>query len=536
MTDQGTPVGSRDASSLTLEYLLRRMSQKADFPALGASVTRVQALSEAENESLQSLCDEILKDVALTQKLLRVVNTVNYRRANAEPISTISRAVALIGVGNIRNLAISLVLVEHMEDKAHAQQLTEEFLRAVIAGTMASELCADPKEAEYAYIEALFRNLGRLLVAFYLFEDAQEIRALMGGRDGAAPLGEDLASQQVLGMKYEALGVAVGKEWSLPESLITHMSRPAGHIPNRSLAARPERRGWLATLANEAADTLLNSDPAMLGEALETLNSRYGVALDLPKHGVQEAAARARHRLAAVTQVLNLTPAPGTPAERLVDTYYVDAPNALPGDLHSITLAQQESWQLIEPFTEDGLPRPCDILTRGIQEMAELMVDTFELGQALSVVLKTIHEALACQRVVLCLRDAKSAMLVGRIGLGQGGDGLKGFFQIPTRALPGAPVDLFTGVALKGVDTLIADASTGSVAGKLPGWFLQRVQAPTFLLLPITMKRQGQDVLMGLIYADRDTADSLSVTTKDLSLLRTLRAQAVMAFKQCGSG
>jgi HDOD domain len=445
-------------------------------------------------------------------------------------------------VGNIRNLAISLVLVEHMEDKAHAQQLSEEFLRAVMAGTMAAELCADPKEAEYAYIEALFRNLGRLLVAFYLFEDAQAIRALMSGAGGDVPLSEAQASEQVLGMPFEALGVAVGKHWSLPESMVSNMSRPLGQIPNRSLAARPERRLWLASLANEAADTLLHSDPGMLGEALQVLNGRYGVALDLPEHGVQEAAARARQRLAAVTQALNLIPPPGTLAERLVDTYYVDAPNApqsthsLAAELPSGTVAQQDSWLLDEPRTPDGRPRPCDVLTRGIQEMAELMVDTFQLGEALSLVLKTIHEALDCHRVVLCLRDPKSAMLLGRMGLGQGGDAIKGFFQIPTRAQPGVAVDLFTGVGLKGVDTLIADASTAAVAAKLPGWFQQRVQAPTFLLLPIVMKRQGQEVLMGMIYADRDTPDSLSVSVKDLSLLRTLRAQTVMAFRQCGSG
>jgi hypothetical protein len=358
----------------------------------------------------------------------------------------------------------------------------------------------------------------------------------MSGAGGDVPLSEAQASEQVLGLPFEALGVAVGKHWSLPESLVSNMCRPSGLVPNRSLAARPERRLWLASLANEAADTLLNSDPGMLGEALQVLNGRYGVALDLPDHGVQEAAARARQRLAAVTQALNLTPAPGTLAERLVDTYYVDAPNAVPADLANGTVAQQESWFMDEPRSPDGRARPCDVLTRGIQEMAELMVDTFQLGEALSLVLKTIHEALDCHRVVLCLRDPKSAMLAGRMGLGQGGDAIKGFFQIPTRAQAGVPVDLFTGVGLKGVDTLIADASTAAVAGSLPGWFVQRVQAPTFLLLPIVMKRQGQEVLMGMIYADRDTPDSLSVSVKDLSLLRTLRAQTVMAFRQCGSG
>ena len=99
---------------LTLDYLLRRMRSKQDFPALSASISRVQALSESDSDSLHTLCDEILQDVALTQKLLRVVNTAHYRRAGTDPIRTVSRAVSLIGVAGVRNLALSLVLLDHM--------------------------------------------------------------------------------------------------------------------------------------------------------------------------------------------------------------------------------------------------------------------------------------------------------------------------------------------------------------------------------------------------------------------------------------
>lgn len=100
------PVSTEDEAHLTLEYLLRRMRFKSDFPALGTSITRIQALSGSESESLHTLCDEILKDVALTQKLLRVVNTAHYRRAGTDPISNISRAVSLIGLAGVRNLAL----------------------------------------------------------------------------------------------------------------------------------------------------------------------------------------------------------------------------------------------------------------------------------------------------------------------------------------------------------------------------------------------------------------------------------------------
>ena len=59
--------------------------------------------------------DEILKDVALTNKLLRLVNTAHFTHGGGGGISTVSRAVALVGFAGIRNMALSLVLLEHMQ-------------------------------------------------------------------------------------------------------------------------------------------------------------------------------------------------------------------------------------------------------------------------------------------------------------------------------------------------------------------------------------------------------------------------------------
>ena len=541
MTADQAPSAVRGDDAVTLEFLMRRMRQKSDFPTLGASVSRIQAMSEAENESLSRLCDEILKDVALTQKLLRVVNTAYYRRAGSDSISTVSRAVTLIGVAGIRNLALSLMLVEHMQDKQHAQQLKEEFLRTVMAGTLASELAGSPAQAEQAFIESLFRNLGRLLVEFYLPEDAHEIRRLINRQDnGDAAMGEAEASRKVLGMGLQQLGVAVGKTWNLPDTMLYAMVAPTGSVPARSLAARPERALWWASLANEAADTMLWSEPSELGARLQSLGKQYAVALNLPPEALQEAAARARKRLTELTQVIKLDVPRDSPAERLLEAYYVDAPNAGGEDgptAEALGLAMPDADGAL--IVLEAEPPPVDavgILTSGIQDIANSMVDSFKLNDVLQMILETVYRALDCRRVIFCLRDARSAQLVGRIGLGEGGEALKGMFKVPLKVAEGAPVDLFSAVCVKGVDTLIADAGVPAVASRLPPWFGERVQAPTFLLLPMSMKRQGQDMVLGLIYADKGQAESLLITEKELSLLRTLRNQAVMAFKQTAGG
>lgn len=527
---------------LTLDYLLRRMRSKQDFPALSASISRVQALSESDSDSLHTLCDEILQDVALTQKLLRVVNTAHYRRAGTDPIRTVSRAVSLIGVAGVRNLALSLVLLDHMHDQVHALQLKEAFLHTVMAGTLASELGSTPAEAEEAFVGTLFRRLGWLLVAFYLPEDAEQMRELMRAPPPAPS--EAQAAQQVLGVRLDELADAIGAQWSLPEALRACMRAPQGALPAHSLTGTPERLHWLASLAEAATDAMLHTPPPELGDALVRLQRSHARALDLAPQALQDAAGRARKRLSELTAALNLSVPASSPAERLLDTYYVDAPDAVgtaAGAAPATVSSAGLDIDLAEPgFTDLGAGElgppalsPIDILTSGIQDITNTLVEAFSLQSVLHMVLETLYRGLDARRVVFCLRDARTGELQGRMGLGEGAELIKAAFHVPLSVPSGTQPDLFTAVSLKNADTLIADARLPAVARLLPRWFTTHIDAQTFLLLPLVLKRPGQpDRVIGLIYADKAAAGSLHPDERTLSLLRTLRNQAIMAFKQ----
>ncbi|WP_290873167.1 HDOD domain-containing protein [Aquabacterium sp.] len=548
-----------DEARLTLAYLLRRMRLKSDFPALAASVTRIQAMSDSEHENMQTLCEGILQDVALTQKLLRLVNTAHFRRGG-EPISSVARAVALIGMGGVRNLALSLMLLEHMEDKAHAHQLQGEFLRAVMAGTLAAELSRSGPEGELAYMGALFRNLGRLLAFYYLPDDAEQIMALSEkAAPGTPALSLEAAARQVLGMGLDQLGVSVGRMWGLPEDLVSTMLDPGEVVPARSLAARPERSVWLASLANQAADAMLHTEPIELGLALDALSAVYADALDLPPDALADAAGRARQRLSALTSALSLHVAPEDPGARLLDTWYTDSPQH-EADIDPTGLVAGPDSALLAPGTPPAawgmagssaraqpvrdpdppplpmLPADLDpqaLLTARILALAEVLAGPYQLTDVLQAVIETLRQALDCRRVVFCLRDPLSASLQGRLGVGEGSDALKALFRVPLPANASAQADLFGAVCLKNVDTLIADASAPAIVQRLPTWFRDHVQAPTFLLMPLVLQRPPQpDLVLGLLYADRGLPGSLQIDAPTLSLLRTLRNQAIVAFRQ----
>jgi HD-like signal output (HDOD) protein len=528
-------------NSGTLEFLLRRMRHKSDFPALSDSVARIQRVTTSENENLNSLSNEILKDVALTNKLLRLVNTVHYSHSGGGSISTVSRAVALVGFAGIRNMALSLVLLEHMQDKAQASQLKEEFLRALLAGSLAVELCRVPRDGEEAFIGAMFQNLGRLLTEYYFQEEARQIRGLVAAslRSGgaaspvAAGRAEDTASVSVLGLSFEDLGLGIAKSWGLPDNLQRCMRRPGGDPPSRPPDRATERLRWLVVAANELTDSLLRGEGDPQARLAATAE-RHARVLGMSAKEIQSATQAARQRLVHSAQAMSLQVAPGSPAGRLLAPPAATlAPvGAAAGDLLSQHALQATVTTFAQTLIAHGscaaMPRESasELLAAGIADITNSMVESFRLNEVLRMILETMYRALGFRRVVFCLRDPKTDTLTGRFGLGESADAVARQFKV---SLKGG-MDLFAAVCSKGADTLITDATVASIAARLPAWYTRGVNAPAFLLLPLTLKGAP----FALIYADKSEPGGIALGEKELSLLRTLRNQAVMAFRQAG--
>ncbi|HEX2009646.1 MAG TPA: HDOD domain-containing protein, partial [Roseateles sp.] len=518
----------KSGDTAALEFLLRRMRHKSDFPAMSESMSRIQRLTQSEHESLNSLSNEILKDVALTHKLLRLVNTAQFSHAGGGTISTVSRAAALIGFAGIRNLALSLILLERMENKAHAQLLREEFLRSLMAASLARELSPLQRDNEESFLAALLQNLGRLLTEFYFPEEAQQVRRIMRperrtGEQAAPPLGEAMASAQVLGLSYEQLGLGVARQWGLPEGLQRAMRRPDGEPPTRLLDQPGERQRWLARAANEIADAILHTEPEQTHARLKVLAQRYTRVLGVPIEAFDAAADQARQRLAQLAQAMDIRPSSNSPAQRLL------APlRPTPHD----SLSPHELQATIASAADAGLTRDraAETLAAGIQDITNAMVESFKLNEVLRMILETIYRGLGFRRVVFCLRDPKTEALTGRFGLGEGVEAVVPLFRVPLRVAPGQPADLFTAVCAKGVDTLIEDAAQPSIAERLPAWFRGAPRAASFLILPLSLRGAP----FAMIYADRSEAGGINLGERELSLLRTLRNQAVMAFRQNG--
>ncbi len=523
------PASSAEHKQATLEFLLRRMRHKSDFPALSDSVSAINKLTVSEKESINKLSNTILKDYALTNKILRLVNSAFYRQAGGGNISTVSRAVIVLGFDAVRNIAITVLLFEHLQDKGNARELKEAFLRSNLAGLLARDVGKNlmPREIEEAFICSLFHGLGQLLAQYYFPEEVDAIRKLMQSKQ----LSQRTASAQVLGISFEDMGIGIARTWGFPASIVASMEQlPEGQV--RKPATHEDMLRLVAGFSNELCEMISSTTPEDRKKAMHGLSDRFS-CLQVSEQQMQaniEGSFGELKELASILRV-NLKQSPfarqvvafaGTKAEEVVAEADADLDTLADTVLASTPVYAEDQHA---ELSEQGVPEDAQaVLSAGIQDISNSLVEDFALNDILRIILETMYRAMGFERVLLCLKDVKSGMMVGRFGFGPDATELAKSFRFPLGYEP----DVFHLATHKAVDIIITDIDDPKIAERVPRWYRDRITAKTFVLFPLTLK----NIPVALIYADKDKAGSIVIPDKELSLLKTLRNQALLAIKQ----
>jgi len=516
----------------TLEFLLRRMRHRSDFPALSDSVSAINRLTNSDRESINKLSNSILKDYGLTNKILRLVNSAHYRQAGGGSISTVSRAVIVLGFDAIRNIAITVVLFEHLQDKANARELKEFFLRANLAGLLARDTSGSllPREGEEAFICALFHGLGHLLAQFYFPEEVEEIRKLIE----AKKLSESAAAGRVLGLSFEDLGIGIARTWGFPPSIVNSMRRlPEGVV--RKPAGRDETLRLIAGFSNELCDVIAGTEPAERQEAIGAVSDRFGASMAMSDKQFQAAIESSSAALTEVAAILhvNLKQSPfarqvqafaAEPGEAPVRAAPTEEEQSLASTVLGGTAVLGVDAEAPGELAADDAGDAQAILTAGIQDISNSLVDDFQLNDILRITLETMYRAMGFRRVLLCLRDPRTEQMTGRFGFGPDTNEIARNFQFPLSY----SADVFHLATSKAVDIIIADIDDPKIAERVPAWYRRLTTAHTFVLFPLNIKGKP----LAMIYCDKDRAGAIAIPEKELALLKTLRNQALLAIKQ----
>ncbi len=512
----------------TVEFLLRRMQRKSDFPALSQSVRSINAMAQASNKDVNHMSGVIVKDFALTNKILKVVNSAYYGRFSGR-IGTVSRAVVVLGIQAIRSLAASLIFFDHIEDKAQANQLKELVSSAMFSATLASQVAKefDDQDVEDYFLSAMLRDLGKILVAFYLQDEAKEIERLLV-QERMEPM---RAQHKVLGVSYEKIGIEIAQQWNFPNSLTESMQ----HWEEGDMArSRTDKRRMIAEFSKEAMQLMIDKGLENKN-AFNSLLGRYDEVLGLDHKKLKQLAGNAIDEFSEIAKVLTadipesfvrkVTRGSGY-GEQGATTKTIKLSETLSDGLTETQLLTAETVAADEEKANTVHKRSEDtetLLMDGLQEVTGLLTEAHSMSEIFNVVLETMYRSMGFQRVVLVLLNRKTNEMVGRVGFGDDAEEFVKGFRFPAKYT----VDVFHGALKNAVDVYIANTQEGKIRADIPDWYNKISSAGCFLLFPLVIHKRA----LGLIYADHEMPNGLDIDKKKLNLLKSLRNQIVLAVR-----
>ncbi len=249
-----------------LQKALGTVTQLASLPEI---TTRIVQVVEDPKATAREIQDLVRSDPALATKVLKIVNSAFY--GLPAKIASLERAILMLGLNSIKNLALAASLTRLLRDGSICSQFsTRDLWRHSIAVAVAARSLAQAGkalQADEAFVAGLVHDMG-LIVSQQLFPDKV--------RDAAE---ECLASPQPfcpleerhVGADHQAFGGALAAKWKFPPGLrsaIAYHHEPAAlQAEFQTVAAliyladglccRAQLGFWLTGFQHEDADWML---------------------------------------------------------------------------------------------------------------------------------------------------------------------------------------------------------------------------------------------------------------------------------------
>lgn len=508
-----------------LEKMLQRISRNREFPSISKHLIEInKKLSlNPDMSDASDLADVILNDYALTNKLLKMVNSAFYGVA-AGNVTTITRAVVVLGYEHVRMATMSLALFEHFQSKSNAVELKEVMIRSFWSGMIAREMAkrdeaADPEEA---FICAMMSQLGKLVMMHYLPDEYQKI--VMHNRKHRT--NPEKAARSATGVSYEELGVAVAKQWNFPSQICDSLEKLSDEaLKNKN---RPPSKLWvLSSFAKELCN-LVEDEPLDTNDSqIEQLLERYKSFVRITKRQLNTMVNDSVKEVKKHAHVLQFDIFGSRFIQSLISTAELKNKDAQSADISRQGALTRDSYRLTDATAlragggHQGIP-PKDIIMEGIQEISEAMIAEHDVNDLALMSLEILYRSLGFNRALMFIRDHGAQKMMARSGYGANSRQLARSVGFKTDTAK----DLFNLSIQVGKDLIMADTHDEKIKHLIPSWYRAAIDAPAFIFLPIVV----QNVCIGAFYADRDQGGP-PITEEEHHHLSLLRNQLVLAIK-----
>jgi HD-like signal output (HDOD) protein len=202
-------------ADLTPEGLVANIKDLVTLPEVAL---RIASMVDDPTSSANDIGREISHDAALTARLLRIANSPAFGQHGK--IATISRAITVLGVRQVRDLTVGLTAIRTFDGIGNDLVTMESFWRhSVLCAVAAGQIAARRERArdDTPFVAGLLHDIGQLVI----FSRAPDLarRALLMSIDSAEDSGLYLCERELLGFDHAAVGLALAQGWAMPRSL-----------------------------------------------------------------------------------------------------------------------------------------------------------------------------------------------------------------------------------------------------------------------------------------------------------------------------
>ena len=212
------------------KYHLKRIQATiARMPSLSTTVVKVLEACNDPRASANDLQRVISLDPVLTGRVLKLINSAYF--AVGQPITSLTRAIIMLGLNTVKNLALSFAIFKNMRGSAHFHAFTtdEFWLHCLGVGVVAKSLAVakgySPAEQEAYFVAGLLHDLGKLPLNNQFPEEYFHVCQ----STGKAHLPFHLSEDRLLGIDHCQVGAMIARRWRLGVLLIetlAHHHRP----------------------------------------------------------------------------------------------------------------------------------------------------------------------------------------------------------------------------------------------------------------------------------------------------------------------
>jgi putative nucleotidyltransferase with HDIG domain len=202
-----------------LQQFRAEVAGRRNLPTIPAVVTEVLSLVDGESTNARRLVEVVEKDQALTARTLRLANSAYF--GQQRQVSTIPRAVMVLGFSTVRNLAFGVKVWESLGNGLTRKAIEELWAHAVLVAFLARRVAGVMREADpdECFTAGMVHDVGRVLIAGRFGDDYWKLMP----EDPTLPL--DVIERENLGIDHAEVGGWLLEAWNLPTGIVDGVRR-----------------------------------------------------------------------------------------------------------------------------------------------------------------------------------------------------------------------------------------------------------------------------------------------------------------------